>query len=156
MKKLTIKELAPYLPFGLKWMPIIVNRYHLNDYWDYIREGHKTEMGLFQVEKILECILNDPNDPHKRAIHAKPILRPLSDLTKEIEVNGEKFVPNKFLCDKSKLAIGCHIRNWNSNVNSIESMPVYDYNKLLEWHFDVFSLIEDGLAIDINTLQNER
>jgi hypothetical protein len=23
----------------------------------------------------------------------KPILRPLSDLTKEIEVNGEKFIP---------------------------------------------------------------
>ena len=27
--------------------------------------------------------------------------------------------------------------------------------KLLEWHFDVFSLIEQGLAIDINTLNEE-
>ena len=26
--------------------------------------------------------------------------------------------------------------------------------KLFEWHFDVFGLIEAGLAIDINTLNN--
>ena len=25
-------------------------------------------------------------------------------------------------------------------------------SKLIEWHFDVFGLIEKGLAIDINTL----
>jgi hypothetical protein len=28
--------------------------------------------------------------------------------------------------------------------------------KLAEWHFDVFGLIEKNLAIDINTLENER
>ena len=32
--------------------------------------------------------------------------------------------------------------------------PKNDYEKLFEWHFDIFGLIEKGLAIDINTLSD--
>jgi len=29
----------------------------------------------------------------------------------------------------------------------------HQFEKLISWHFDVFGLIEKGLAIDINTLK---
>lgn len=38
-----------------------------------------------------------------------------------------------------------------------ESRQIYAYDmfkKLFEWHFDIFGLIEAGLAIDINELNN--
>ena len=34
------------------------------------------------------------------------------------------------------------------------AMKVMD--KMLEWHFDVFNLIDKGLAIDINTLEQDK
>ena len=76
----------------------------------------------------------------------KIYLRPLSDLTKEIEVNREKFVPINRMelygyYDKSCL-----------NPNNVKSISYNMIQFLFEWHFDVFGLIEKGLAIDINTL----
>ena len=69
----------------------------------------------------------------------KPILRPLSDLTKEIDVNGEKhqmwlLVPH------------------GNSINDVFSWQYKNIKTLFEWHFDVFGLIENGLAIDINSL----
>jgi hypothetical protein len=75
----------------------------------------------------------------------KPILHPLSDLTKEIEVNGEKFVPYE------KIKKMYPIDTFSSTSNTAQ----WSYRiiqKLFEWHFDIFGLIEDDLAIDINTL----
>lgn len=60
----------------------------------------------------------------------KPILSPLSDLTEDILGN---------------FSYGFEIENY-------KNMLYKDVEKLLELHFDVFGLIEKGLAIDINTL----
>lgn len=106
--------------------------------------------------------------------------RQLSDLTKEIEVNGEKFVPivelaKLFHTVKSAVthfsnivnagfygaSVNCHIENDDSrftyyqlrNDEFVLSNTYQEVQKLLEWHFDVFGLIEQGLAIDINTLE---
>ncbi len=68
-----------------------------------------------------------------------PILHKLSDLTKVIEHNGEKFVPrNKFYGNPLDYKI---------RENSYDVVQ-----KLIEWHFDVYNLIDKNLAIDINTL----
>jgi hypothetical protein len=80
----------------------------------------------------------------------KPALRPLSDLTKEIEHNGEKFVPyNKLTKEISNKA-------WLSEIKINLSRPVYlpyfMVEKLFEWHFDVFNLPPE-LWIDINTIK---
>jgi len=65
----------------------------------------------------------------------KPILRPLYDL-KDSEVHS-------FSCS--------NIMDFINNVyNEIISMKEYNY--LLKNHFDVFGLIDKGLAIDINQL----
>ena len=121
------------------------------------------------------------------------ILRPLSDLVKEIEVNGERFVPmhELFRIAFDRLGIlkakykRCKKNNsytifateatnmmtineftyWgndklfssiryehNNNANISNTFEMYQ--KLFEWHFDVFGLIEKGLALDINTIDN--
>lgn len=115
--KLELKHLAPYLPYGLKYR---------------FREiGGDVEMFYHSIAGIL-----NRGD--------KIYLRPLSDLTKEIEHNGEKFVPmHEF---------------WNANEGEFEirlapngavhnATPYWIIQKLFEWHFDVFNLIPQGLAI---------
>ena len=111
------------------------------------------------------------------------IKHPLSDLTKEIEVDGEKFVPIVELCKISddwgdgdfdfkyrlyeiedrRIRISytfkhkgvdtdfCDdfnilLKNWHKN-------PYWANEKLLEWGFDLYNLIKEGSAIDINTLK---
>ncbi|WP_262246969.1 hypothetical protein [Parapedobacter soli] len=110
MNKLTIEHLAPYLPYGLE-MTSHGRMYHLNGF-------------------IIESAI---------CVQDKPILRPLSQLTQEIECNGQKFVPSKALS------------MWNLEeitVQDIPHIPVNLYELLLKWHFDVFGLIEAGLAIE--------
>lgn len=112
--KLELKHLAGYLPYKLQ----------IEDY----------------EPKFMIFDLTGANIEYVIHYKTKPILRPLSDLTKEIEVNGEKFVPYENL--------SAHFE-----VEYYGNMLHKNVEKLLEWHFDVFGLIENGLAIDINTLK---
>jgi hypothetical protein len=125
---LTIKHLAGYLPFGLK----ILN-------------------GWGDIKTLTVFYLNDENNGVFFGI--KPILHPLSDLTKEIEVNGEKFVPISELKSQCSYEISNEIDKFIIYKN-YGDMPYWVIKKLLEWHFDIYGLIENGLAIDINTLKN--
>lgn len=99
-----------------------------------------------------------------------PLLRPLSNLTKEIEIDGKKFVP---IVELAKLAYPDlawefdrtrAISEWNSerayfffNKNSFfacffnNSIPnqLVLFQKLFEWHFDIFGLIDQGLALPL-------
>lgn len=94
-----------------------------------------------------------------------PILRPVSDLTKEIEHKGEKFVPAEWfeISDDNNLSLEFDYGNIKliSNLTSISKnnchhdinyLPFQVVQKLNEWHFDIAGLIEKGEAIDINTL----
>jgi len=131
--KLEIKHLAPYLPYKIKGrsrntgtMFIITgfnSRNSITTYGDL-------DMSDFEGTQLL--------------------LRPLSDLTKEIEVNGEKFVPIKKF---KKTTLLKHVSKYPFDFKDLE-FERYDVMLLLfQWHFDVFGLIEGGLAIDINTLK---
>jgi hypothetical protein len=125
--KLELKHLAPYLPYGLQ----------LQLHGDFpIREGEKNiihkiyEMKPSHIPKALEWET------------IKPILRPLSDLTKEYPINNIK--EGGFLDAE--------------DVDYIQQKPrghykLYQAMYLFGHHFDVFGLIEAGLAIDINTIE---
>ena len=133
--KIELKHLAPYLPYGLK--------------------GYNSFMGHDLVRNIdcgnvMNYVWGDTN--------SKPILRPLSDFTKEIEHNGEKFVPiqkisfvdGEFYLDEVDDII---YFNDTCGLDAYEVTRCYSLiEKLFEWHFDVFGLIEKGLALDMNTL----
>lgn len=126
--KLELKHLAGYLPYGLKI---------------------ETPYGI----EILEALGEDwIFTEEKKAYNftAKPILRPLSDLTKEIEINGEKFVPYDKLNYKPTIK---HVSDYPFNCFDLQFIAHYSFQLLIEWHFDVFGLIEKDLAININTLK---
>jgi hypothetical protein len=80
-----------------------------------------------------------------RIDNIKPILHPLSDLTKEIEHKGEKFVPKLKL-----LYLGYRELTYNFQLYVLEFGLI---QHLVKWHFDIAGLIEKGEAIDINTLE---
>jgi hypothetical protein len=96
------------------------------------------------------------------------VLHPLSDLTKNIEVDGEKFSPLIYLTNKlyqrepesfdSKpsciLWVDDHLQTLK-NKKGYDNLLYWIYQDLVKWHFDLFGLIESELAIDINTLDNE-
>lgn len=128
---LNLEHLSPYLPYCIR-----------------VKVG-KTERNLTAVSLdspfVFVSVWKGSREREMVSIEEiKPILRPLSDLTKEIEHNGERFVPVVNL-------------GWNSYDHILKSNICttisYEYMvKLFEWHFDVFGLIEKGLAIDLNTL----
>lgn len=121
--QLELKHISPYLPYGLKGV------YNKTPFDGKYTKGLMT-LSFDEFKYFLG--------------NCKPLLRPLSDLTKEIEHNGEKFVPSEKLLDSSMLQY----------TDDIRMLRHGDVEKLHEWHFDVFGLIENGLAIDINTLND--
>jgi hypothetical protein len=129
-EKLELKHLSPYLPYGLK-----------------LFYTHTKKIG--QVSNIYTIGEGYDNDDIKISIDYtdgehiwmyKPILRPLSDLTEEIEEGKPMFFPSHQLIK--------HIEQQQDIFNC--SYSEIDY--LIRNHFDVFGLIEKGLAIDINKI----
>ena len=81
-----LKHIAPYLPYGLK---ISVDIY-----------GQKSEIGILYGANNKQLELLEIRETITESFNyefCKPILRSLSDLTKEIEHNGERFVPIEWL-----------------------------------------------------------
>ncbi|AXT60887.1 hypothetical protein D1816_11195 [Aquimarina sp. AD10] len=99
------------------------------------------------------CDINDNEDAGIAwQENYKLVLYPLSDLTKKITYNGYSFVPIKkiglseeSICNGKliNVATGRKI-----NYNDLEYQRVI---MLTEWRFDIFELIDKGLAIDVNT-----
>lgn len=147
MEKLELKHLAGYLPYVLKIM----------------RPDNMTILEIVGLQGSL-FIFSEGGYGQIGNSGNKPILRPLSDLTKEIEVNGEKFVPMDRLFGSAYRIQGFehYVNIFNGGFeltitkgNKTVYADFYIYQKLYEWHFDIYGLIEKGLAIDINTL-NQR
>ena len=144
--KLELKHLAAYLPYEVNFISGMDKPYN-----EFGRQPQWTLDGITTL--FGDCCLTTKENRDAYAIQTcNLILRQLSDLTKEITVNGETFVPiNKLV--KQEL-IGTHIFE-SMIIDRIKekTMSFKISEKLFEWHFDVFGLIEAGLAIDINTLE---
>lgn len=144
---LELKHLAPYLPYGLKiiWEDSgEINGINFDGEIDFQNSTYPLSTLVFTFR-------------YPENMGWKPILRPLSDLTKEIEHNGEKFVPKDKINQYPQiggdgllylLVDGFH---WSCDPLT------WDYNTtqwLFSLHFDVFGLIEKGLAVDFNSVAN--
>lgn len=171
-KKITLGHLAPYLPYGLK-----VYVYGQTRFEDYTCKIERLDHGG-QVYFSHEWNNIDNSE------YFKPILRPLSDLTKEVTHNEKTFVPIIELAKEfhipSKYSVthygdikdygyvgvkvNCYVENSSSryfefSIHSDELILHNDYRivqKLAEWHFDVFGLIDQNLAININEVKEEK
>lgn len=134
MEKITLEELKMYLDTDLQIANVSLKGEILNTYT--IEINNNNDRG---IENVLF------------GVNQFPLLRPLSDLTKEIEVDGEKFVPSEIL---EILEYGQITNFYKANIGGLtpRGFTYYIVEKLFKWHFDVFSLIEKGKAININTI----
>jgi len=137
MEKLTLEQLSAYLPYGLK----SVDENGIIRIIDWQHQSYTNNfVGLCHVLNTVNRLSNQ----------FKPLLRPLSDLTKPITHNGETFVPIENIAIYSPTNQGLPYLIEQIKTGFIE---VIVFNKLVEWHFDLFGLIDKGLAIDLNTIK---
>ena len=124
---LELKHLAPYLP------------YNLMVYCDF-RDGDITHSEL-QGITTEEAFLYDCDWNYKENKDFKPILRPLSELTKQ---------EHKHIYADFNIII---LPKMSEEIDGYSHELV---KRFIENHFDIFGLISQGLAIDINTLAENK
>jgi hypothetical protein len=123
--KLELQHLAPYLPYNLKLQ----------------------RLNRDNEPKIIEMNNGNIMHPIYNPSWCKPILRSLSDLTRTI---------------LEEAGFECHI-DWLTNEREqwickygneefLNKTPYAHINWLIANHYDIFRLIPEKLAIDINTL----
>ena len=78
----------------------------------------------------------------------KPLLRPLSDLIEEIEHKGEKFIPvDRLACKWDTKTDNEYFfeAQYQGERTYLTDLP-FTMQQLFEWHFDIFGLLDAGLA----------
>jgi len=150
--KLELKHLAPYLTYGLSFS------LNLND----VRDNFPDELRTLKLAEIsIDLALKV----------GKPILRPLSSMTKEEayefgviligeadmedkEVGIGKMVlmgsiyPTIMYQDKENEDYSIMIQFSSTGISGMDLIPYDAYEWLFKNHFDVFRLIDKGLAIE--------
>ncbi len=141
--KLEIKHIAPYLPYGLK-IELKKNTY-----------PKTTEIVDLEFEHLKYLV--------KSLNHTiKPLLRPLSYIDAELIDKKEGFKFRLKDCFCNGLDIEC-----NELIKKIKTNTLYTpwtfvlrssyllVQNLLEHHFDIYGLIEKGLAIDMCSIEQK-
>ncbi|MGG5486275.1 hypothetical protein [Gaetbulibacter sp. PBL-D1] len=152
MNKLELKHIAPYLPYGLK----INTKYGIDvpeDGHNYTVIGVCLKRSVFSYNNLMFEVLEKPNKEISHYYNDfKPILRPLSDLELDLW-NIINDVDKEFYIEYSSDDGNIYLRDV-CDLNFFElSRTLNVLNQLFKNHFDVFGLIEKGLAIDKNTLK---
>ncbi len=140
--QLEIKHFAPYLPYDLKAQ---VTDLECNT--TVIDEVETISNECITFKKSADFYFDGSSD-----IEVKPILRPLYDLKNEITHNGETFIPIDWLEQKYytlSLHKECERLMEEDGHNWINQMSYLLILHLLEWHFDIDNLIDEGLAVKI-------
>lgn len=121
--ELIIEYISPYLPYGVEVLDSKNKRWKLTN----------TNIDFVYAKRW------------------KPILRSMNDISDILEIDGELHfcAQDEFtsyqLREYNDLPDGC--------LNSIlDILPYSSVIDLIKWHYDVFGLIEEGLAVDIKSL----
>lgn len=149
-----MKHLAPYLPYGLKirWLQ---PEEHKNSFLKISDKDYNKEMSVVTMMAMVqgnECY--------------KPILRPLSDLKNyiskldfraenEVQFTYYNSIPNQLTITATYKMMGDVFTDFIVNMNGFKNVDYWIVEKLFEWHFDVFGLIERGLAISIHDIKTK-
>ena len=148
--KLESKHIIPYLPWRLKCHNLIKNQTEIS------------ELKL-SIESKNDCTISHllEYDCYK----TKPILRPLDDLSGVDKKYDTEYSINLLIGENDgygNVTISYYQGDLNIDVKSslYSSNASVDFkliqtiqNLLFKNHYDVFGLIQNNLAIDINTLQ---
>jgi len=187
---LTMEQLQHY-PKGKNGVKVKLNDDGLRELWDLDQDNSHLQ-GVFYIKSIdydlqvcqLVNVENEDYGVDEADIDwLLPIFLPIDCLTKEIEVDGEKFVPILKLYQKSngfsEFDKIISMNDWNGrygvfSVRVFRGSHTYDFKynsknqnfeaftntnqlelfqQLFKWNFDVFGLIEKGKATNINTIK---
>ena len=133
---LTIKHLAPYLPYGLN------TKYNLSSVVS-LNENVKDEI---RDKKLTACNIDFVQQ------FCKPILRPIGEIEEYFDKlygllqhqDVTDFFDDGFLDSHNNITID-ELYNYEP-----EYMPYGTFQVLVKHHFDVFDLIPEGLAVSIH------
>jgi len=149
--KLELKQLAPYLPYELKF---ITPKHRIK----YGEQTILTARGLSLQDDLslnIEFLFDNELYFSNEMKSCTPILRHCNDFDKEITHNGNTFIPY----DLAKSVVS--EKQWALIVETVTKdytkwvdFPYWYVRLLLEWHFDIFGLIDNGLAVNINEVTN--
>ncbi len=160
--KLELKHLAPYLPYGLKCK---VDNDKIISTIIGIEKGYEDKYGWFWIT-CAKRFANGTSFNRQSSNIIKPILHPLSDLTKPIKVegynDGKEFVP---IVEMAKIA-DCHfkfipdvkeIKEFKEDgCNIIQVHYVDDRNPYFEFSYSIedsgFRENNDGFTMTLNIL----
>lgn len=160
MEKIELKHIAPYLPYGLKW------KFDGEDFTHDIVGLDITNRGVKLVSPY-----NDYGDCEISS--GKPLLLPMSSLYKEID--GEVGIVEIFrmfgIYHENIRVTNCGLKyndgaewllfDWSYSAQSfIDSdggiyLNMESLTYLFQHHYDVFGLIGQNLAIDLNSISHE-
>ncbi len=115
MEKLTSEHLVPYLDKKLQGIDSYTNR-----------KCNLVGLNLNSHEPLIIQMKPEYPTSKRKLVEFKPILHPLSDLTKEVEINGKKLIPiielvkmalnssngGKIICDKVILNSHYNVSNF--------------------------------------------
>jgi hypothetical protein len=131
MREITLKELAAYLPYNAK----VLN-------------------GWGDVKTLNYSFLDDENSGIIR--QCKPILIPISEIQEDIEYKGKTINVFDLMNEYWEVEFNGVTHDFELPFNgfglitlSAEQLPYNLVQTLLEYHFDVFGLIDDNLAIPV-------
>ena len=130
--KLELKHLAPYLPYDL-----------ICEVKDQGKTKHAKLSGAY-IDNSYAFF--DTVESEHGYDSIKPILKPMTDILKPIN-NDET---NVTYASELKLYTNADKQYAITMTLGLSHEAI---NELFKWHFDVFGLIPEGLAIDINTLK---
>jgi hypothetical protein len=152
---ITLQEIAPYLPYGLR----IKTKHGIAELtqittigkWRYWVTMKNTNRSFLMKQNVV-------GRGYSR-FDIIPIFRPSSDITKEIKINGKKFIPIEEITAivRYKLSVSINFdgnlvfKGERSYLFGFELKNIYDL--LFSWHFWLGDQSRFGRdIIDINTL----
>lgn len=150
---LELRELNIYLPFGIKCLVTKKSYSHLSE------EERIGELTQIETDSNVQNIVvtKDNGEYLLTEIDSiKPILFPMTSFYSEILHEGKTINPNKWILEDSWMYrqtpedLECL---FNKTERTTE-LPFWIVERLITLHFDVFGLIKDGYALDINNITN--
>lgn len=120
--KLELKHTCGYLPYGV------------------IFDGKRKGWTSYEHNMTL-CLIDLVNGKFE---DIRMHLRPITDITKNINHNEVTLLPIDYL----EMSYGDYVMCVEGDA-LLNNISYQDYITLLEWHFDIYNLIPNGLAIPI-------
>lgn len=116
----------------------------------YLQKFQLSSTNIFELKNF-----NDIDKLTSNDTNSKILVRPMEDFNKEINHNNEKFIPRERIVKEFNMSvlelcmIAENITNHQFILRTVSWLVV---DKLLEWHFDVFDLINQNYAKNLNEI----